>query len=337
MVTSSTSSSPEPVGKGTFGCAYYPPLTCKNHTMDVKYGNNKYIMKVMDDESAYIESKISNILKRIDPYQEHFLYVIPNEVCQLAIPLDRLITNCEIIKPGYKGYFMKYGGPTLHDIALKEPHLITLESTIMWLYQLLIGVKLLQSANIIHYDIKMNNITINSLGYACFIDFGISFIADAEWKKNPINLIDTYYQPYPLFHNVLSIGHELEEKKSPIDPIEYESVENKDIAKLTEQYEPFDPDHLIIDIIKKYLTNKVKFTKQVIAKNIFKVDVHSLGDTFYTIYDHFKKKFKATNKPLTMRLRALLKSMLNVDYDKQYDVAQALTEITSMINPIEHK
>lgn len=68
---------PKLIGEGTYGCVFRPPLICKNKRLNKKYNNPSFIMKVSTDEDIHEERKIVSHLKKVDPFQEYFIYLIP--------------------------------------------------------------------------------------------------------------------------------------------------------------------------------------------------------------------------------------------------------------------
>lgn len=68
------------IGQGTFGCSYHPPLSCKEEELNISYGNNNYIMKIATNLDIEDDIKMSDILQKIDPIQQYFLYVIPKKM-----------------------------------------------------------------------------------------------------------------------------------------------------------------------------------------------------------------------------------------------------------------
>ena len=167
------------LAKGGSGCVYKPPLTCFEEELNQKYGgNSRYVMKMMTEKSAVTELKFAKILQTIDPTQDYFLYIVPDEICHTITPLAELKTKCDMINEDFRGYVMKDGGDSLSSLESKRPMRITLYAVIKWLRKLLGAILLLQRVHIVHQDVRNDNITIDEEGEARIIDFGIALVWD---------------------------------------------------------------------------------------------------------------------------------------------------------------
>lgn len=308
----------ELIGSGTYGCLYYPPLSCKEKELNEKYGNKDYALKVSTEEGIRDDLKLSPVLQKIDPLQQYFLYIIPKK-CSLDIPKDYLMNKCIVVQKEpdkkYVGHFIKYGGIALNEYLNKYPKKITINRIWKWLIKLIYAVSLLQKERIFHGDIKINNIIIDDLDNIYLIDFGLSTIVDklfidfsGDFKYN---FIQTFYSIYPYFWNVLK-GTETQLEE------EYED-------RFTENNEKF------INEISKKAKHIFSYEKNVIFPNIFKVDIYSLGKVFLDdIYVNFKKQLVNENKELTENFHELVISMTNPEYEKQFNVDQCLDFIKKL-------
>lgn len=306
------------IGAGAYGCTYRPPLPCTDVSLNNKYGNNDYIMKLIDPESAKVELKMSKLLYSIDPEQKYFLYLIPKDNCKITVPIKELkgIKKCNIVESNFEGYMMKYGGTDLQKIIQTQPERITLYNVIKWLHKLIRAVQLLQSIHIIHYDIKGPNITIDDDNNVYLIDFGIS------WQLNPVESVNlsalnhAFYPIWPLFHNIISNDHKDIED-------EYIHMDNNKTRKIIPALEA------------EFENNHKKYKREVVMANIFKVDIYSIGHFFmYQIYMTHKENYKLIDNALTIRLRNLLLQMINIDPIEQFNTKEAYAEATELMNLI---
>jgi serine/threonine protein kinase len=177
----------EILGQGLYGCAFKPPLKCKNNK------KTKGVGKILSNEDAYQEFSISKILKTIPHAEEYF--VIVDSICE---PLPRSkqneksLSECLPLKgvnlTTVSQITMPFGGKPLG--LLKQN--LSYDNLYMISQKLLEGVSLLTTARIVHYDLHKNNILITPDGNVQIIDFGKAWSPDIISVSNYYNLIVEY-------------------------------------------------------------------------------------------------------------------------------------------------
>ena len=182
---------PRLISEGTYGCIFHPGFTC-NYTgsntnqqnADIKYATkvhsnvNLSIVKNEITISAKIRENIAN-------YDVYFSPVI--ETCKVNLAkVDA--DKCKIIKDKKPTQFfstkMKYvEGLTLYkhveQLAKRVKIHTKLYAEVAALYKkICLGLEELNSINVIHFDLKDNNIIVTKSGSPIIIDFGISIDMD---------------------------------------------------------------------------------------------------------------------------------------------------------------
>jgi len=184
------------IGKGSFGCTYKPPLKC----IDKPNLNKKHdedAMKFMkNDDYTKWEKFISEIINRIDPNHEYFI-ALSEDQCTIDIVKEKEeIDKCmnyrrSTVKNEFIGFFIKYGGITLDKYLTLNKN--NYYDTFKIMLHLLKGLSILHKNNIIHRDLKGNNIVIGSDNISRIIDFGLAKIidkSDENYKKKIYDDID---------------------------------------------------------------------------------------------------------------------------------------------------
>ena len=204
-------------GESGNGCYINPPLNCKNPQLNIKYknvlpnGKYKYGIKIIDpliSDQIKNELKIARILYTIDPTQEYFIYLIPEDECHIIE--NQYVKNaeaCNEIKSKTIGYFVRDTG-IIFKSFLDDPKNYGVDKTINsisyfigLIIHLLTALKILFENDLLyndwhHYDNIMFD---ESEGKPKFIDFGLTCsitgaykheLALKEYKKMPIDKID---------------------------------------------------------------------------------------------------------------------------------------------------
>lgn len=307
------------IGQGTYGCVYRKPLQCKNPAMNKKYGSPDYLMKVSDVKALAEEMKISEMMKKIDPFQEYFLYLLP-EGCDIKTSYASLRPKCKIEvleeiredSKNVKGYFLKYGGVALKDYLATHRDSITIDTVWNWLNKLVKGLVLLKLLGLVHQDLKTDNLVVNAEGDIFFIDFGLTYKASATED----NSVGVFYQILPMFYSLFYADKA--ERKEKCDDIYGHLTDYKEMYTKLDRLASTDPR---------------RYWQDVIFPNIYKIDIFSIGKIFVDIYTNMKEKFRSQNAGKTDLLRNLILPMYYADPDVQY----SLDDIVAYIERNEAK
>lgn len=175
------------LNQGAYGCVYYPGLTCKGNVDKAK----KYVTKIeIYDKTSINEIKISNIVKKIKNYENHFSPVVKNCITRLTQikKIKDKLEECEAVNISRNKYsdfaliHIKY----INGIEI-EKYMLNIERPIIYIGNIiknyiyvLESLKLLNEKKIIHYDLHSGNILYDKdKNIPIIIDFGLSI----EFKK----------------------------------------------------------------------------------------------------------------------------------------------------------
>jgi serine/threonine protein kinase len=174
------------LNQGTYGCVFRPGIECSSKQLTSK----KYITKIQKyRETSMREVEMGKKIKKIPGYSQYFAPIIEScDVTVGALNNDAEAKKCDFINmaPEYKNKTyesnrIRYVGKnTLGDYLVKEAANVSqLESYFRKLINthttLLNGISKLNAANIMHFDIKENNIMCkDKSGRPIIIDFGLS-------------------------------------------------------------------------------------------------------------------------------------------------------------------
>jgi len=160
---------------GAYGCVYYPGIDCNGERIE----NN--VSKIVNVKDAQHEIAISNLVKKIKNYKDHFLPVESH--CNVKHPLP--IEKCNAIKhhSKFKILYIPY-----KEHVSKKYEFKSLYHTLLQSIQLLIRNK------IVHFDIKPGNIIFSDKVY--ILDFNLSF----SMKQIMSNLENAFYKYHPSYY-----------------------------------------------------------------------------------------------------------------------------------------
>ena len=173
------------LAQGAFGCVHKPPLHC-NKKMNMADG--PYISKLMKTKSAEKELRDFVLISKIDTKDEYHLGT--PAICEPATTEENLeeINQCKRFTSrevrnhpnSFRLLILKDGGYDLSifckDYLIKyvsaDPH----NAHLFWIevHHLIKGLQFLSSRNIVHHDLKPQNIVFNMrTRKLMFIDFGL--------------------------------------------------------------------------------------------------------------------------------------------------------------------
>lgn len=202
------------VGEGAYGCVHKPSLHCLKEP-EHNFDYSKYVSKIMKNKNAEKELKefvtISNLDKK-DNYHLGTPILCKPKLDKNEINSD--IKRCKHIKDdiennpdNYSLLVLKFGGPDLKSFCINYLSTFMAKDSIkkndlFWLevHHLIKGLKFFRDNEIVHYDLKPQNILFNSKTKQMkFIDFGLmrtnKDILSSSEKNN--NMLGVFHWSYP--------------------------------------------------------------------------------------------------------------------------------------------
>ena len=186
------------LSQGGYGCVFYPGLDCKGRMNDDKTIATKVQIKNITSDN---EIKIGRMLTNQSGYELFFLPVI--SVCDINIRRaeTKELSKCKIVKDNKNKYVamsMKYlSNQEFVDIVRYSDARMIIQTFIESYKYLLMSIEKLSNLNIVHYDLKLENIIFNGTSYnPRIIDFGISIHIDGLNKNNMKQYFYTYAPSY---------------------------------------------------------------------------------------------------------------------------------------------
>lgn len=202
------------IGEGTYGCVQQPSIPCET-LPNTNFNYDDYVSKFMENKDAQKELSKFVVIANYDPNNEYHLGT--PLLCKPNLTDDIIdeVSKCKYFKKtdivehpdDFSLLLMKYGGPDL-SVFCKDhiKHYLKKnkaeKSDHFWLeaQHLIKGLKFFRDNNIVHYDIKPQNILFNlDNGKLMFIDFGLMNTASkiAETSKNKTNPLAVFHWSYP--------------------------------------------------------------------------------------------------------------------------------------------
>lgn len=236
------------LSSGAYGCVYYPAISCSGK--DTK--NKKLVSKIQgDDQANQNELEISNKIRKIYNYTAFFAPII--ETCPINIAeLDRgNIKSCELLSSdnvnGKSKKYMLMKIPYVSDITFTDYLMKTMElypklflHTLVYSYPYLLrSLEQLVKHNIVHYDLKGNNIMYDSLqNRPIIIDFGLSIdlneLHEDMYPDTFYIFAPEYYIWAPEIHMICCLLHQYNKPtlyKTDIQKICREIISKNDMFK----------------------------------------------------------------------------------------------------------
>jgi len=207
----------ELINQGSNGCVYKPTIPCGNEST-----SNKYISKVqMNSESLKSEIKIGELIMKIPHYELYFAPVISNCPVNLSEIKDEIV-NCEPIaddlnrdKHKYVSSKVKYIGNDIYEFLKKTPNIVETH------LDLLNSIELLWKNNIVHFDLKYNNVMYDKTTKCpVIIDFGLSYLNTTPMPEYE------YTELLPMSQYCIDVGLlSFLSKKDPTQTIVYDELD----------------------------------------------------------------------------------------------------------------
>jgi serine/threonine protein kinase len=207
------------LGQGTYGCAFYPEISCKTHHVVKGSSSTQYLSKIqIKDKSLQRELDIGQrIVKRIPNYRYFVAPIIESCPVQLSSLRQNKIKQCNVLtkaslsnrtivssKVPYLGKLTleKYFHTLFHQqhcinnknqtskcVSMSVTYLKKLINTYLYLIQSY--QKLNVDVGVVHLDVKADNIMYDAKHHLpIIIDLGMSYCV--EWLQMPAYLSFKY-------------------------------------------------------------------------------------------------------------------------------------------------
>lgn len=279
-----TIETPKLINQGTFGCVYKPSFLCDGKTLK----EEEYITKIQTkDATSQQEETIGSQLKNINNYDQHYAGIMETCPIELSKIEDNELKKCDFVeKQAASETPQEYVASTIKYVGKEDviDYLITkinkpqqyLMSLFHIHYHLLKSLEQLQASNIIHYDIKANNIMIHDVKkIPIIIDFGISFQGeikpDMTEATNAFYVYGPDYSPWCMdIHLINYMFHKLA-SETPLQ----ETIQEEQMREVLNDYmNKNDSTHLLTNTEKKEMEES--WTQYLSTYN---------GQTWSTLYD----------------------------------------------------
>ena len=311
------------LSEGGYGCVFFPSINCDGSSMKTK----KYVSKIQkNDKSAKNEIKIGKKIQTVKNYNKFFVPVL--KYCRVDVGTieDEDINKCTILKKkptaDYIVMKIKYidGNPFLDYIIKNKNNSQIIKNIISSYNHLLGGLQQLIDLNIIHFDLKSENVMFNNrLELPHILDFGISIdLSTFDFKTIDKNLRNAFYVYAPQYYTWPLEIHYLSYLLHESDDPDYDVIEsmaneftfgNKGLTK------NFSPDFL-----KKYskkCEDQLKFYKSLgLQKAVEKIlsywktfDNYSLSIVYLKLINYINIEGYINNNFIVFLTKLLLQNI----------------------------
>lgn len=194
----------ELLSQGGYGCVYHPALTCSGKAESTEKNVSKLQRK---DWASKNEIEIGKMIKQIKNYRSFFLPITSSCDINISSIDDKLVKDCKVITKRPDSDFVLMKMDYLENIQFTDYLKSKGESNAHLLLKIVESYKILTSSlgkladiDIVHHDLKLDNILISSNdNMPIIIDFGISLNMKGINETDP-RLNDYFYVSAPDYY-----------------------------------------------------------------------------------------------------------------------------------------
>jgi len=187
------------IDSGSYGCVITPPISGNKYLLE-KY--IEYKDRNKDDVGKlFIRGKKTfteelNILKKIQDIDPHGMFTVKlkgaSKINKISLKNSRNVISClNGEKNNYFQIILENGG-----VECRESPNISYNKFLKMFHQFIKGMVILQNNNMVHGDIKPNNVLVSN-NKISLIDFGLSVYSNKVYIKNNISTLLHKYKYYP--------------------------------------------------------------------------------------------------------------------------------------------
>ena len=322
------------LGQGVYGCAFTPPLKCRGKPKNPTNAIQKRVGKITSLQDATFEYNISQHLRAVPLATNYF--ILSDDICTPDIRTqqnDKDIALCTPLKqrrlPDFKQLSMPFGGTPLYNAKF----IVAKFDIFEFAKHLLEAGSLLLLSGIVHTDLHMGNILVDTFNVPRIIDFGMAFVP-ALLTPEIVNNIQhppdfKFYQEPPEVSLMWAIKAEVAHINVPIEIIQQKPVFKDIHGFFGKSSEEMAAELEAFWIQSKSLQNKnyAEFIKTYWPQ----YDAWTFGTNLLyllkmlSFYPQFQENpTYSKNKKL---LEGVIKKLVEVNPQKRYDVIQALNEL----------
>lgn len=339
------------LGEGSYGCVFHPAIPCENEKASRK-GVGKV---VFDRKEANEEFAIMQKIQKIDPegkYVNPILYK-----CKVAGPKmhqhDPDSKNCKLFNQNKRTalgsisqLIYKEKGASLQTYQASQKHSLFTIAGIGEYLNLAKGCELLAKHQLVHRDLKTDNIIRTEAGTLIMIDFGLSISFDEVFSPMQTDMLEAHYFVFP-------------PEFSMCDTVvtnfsnDYVKTARSHLAKYSfdESYKGFKNSFSAVGLNEDIMRNQLEdYTEHVIQQigsikngkedkmvSIFKnfaekIDVWGMGMVLLSGFINNKQQnVLEMNCWIRDEVARIIRGCLNVDPAKRFSSKQLVKELRALI------
>lgn len=352
------------IGEGTYGCVHKPSLRC-NKTKKIDY--KTHVSKLMERKSAKQELSEFLLISKLDPKNEFHLGTptmcrpdIQDPAILKGVEKCQRIKAIDVVKTpdDYRLLILKDGG---YDLSYFCKNFLTtyirenpLNIDIFWLeiHHLLKGLDFFAKNDIVHHDLKPQNIVFNPMTYKfMYIDFGLMQRKSKMIKRSVENdnSLAVFHWSYPIdtgflnkmtfdFYDRLSNIYKQRLKNQFQMEVIGKKVNEKLMLSGMQQLEAFqiffsyiyieNTKTKMLDDIGIFFNSYEEYVnthtyRNTIEKTVNTFDIYGLGFTLkYTLNQFWIKK--ALSPEFYKKASQLFEQMYSFDFSRRIDSSEEI-------------
>lgn len=336
------------LSQGGFGCIYYPGIDCNGNNLK----NKKFVSKLqVKNISSDNEIEIGNEIKKIKKYYQFFLPIIENCPISANKISGNILSDCEPVQEKNELVLMKMeyiDSLSFYKLLTneKESSQSIIKTMIDSYIYLLNSLKMLGERNIVHYDLKHDNILFNKdTELPLVIDFGISL----NMNNLNFNRLHDLFYVYATDYYIWSFDiHIINFLVNEVDSDEY--IVTKDV--FSEIMNNIVDDNKALQIFSETFINKYKKKcmfygtkiigkdKSTILKILIKQKNYQTWDNFslscmYLLFIQQAFKNNFPDSEFLIKLSQLLCVNISPDPQDRFTIEETIQRANSIVKNIQ--